>query len=137
MANEGMTVEQHMGDNEFKTPCGTPTERLIWVALWHCGSYWGHYTEDSILYRHIGGSHRAIEAAMRSLVRRGIIERKHEDGLWGSRLHFNYSQLRYVKDPPAEPFISADRLAEMTRFLDPKSQAFLSLHFKPKHRGGE
>lgn len=66
--------EMLMGGDVTETPTSTPTERLIWVALWHHGTYYGIRLWGSDLRRHVGGSQRSLDAALRSLIKRGIVE---------------------------------------------------------------
>ncbi|HEY4001082.1 MAG TPA: hypothetical protein VGO93_19590 [Candidatus Xenobia bacterium] len=89
-------MENRMGTGVSKTPTGTPTERLVWVALWHLGTYWGTRVFDPDIHLHIGGSWRSNEKALNSLLKRGIVERvfSEEEGWWGYRLTLPYAQSR-------------------------------------------
>jgi hypothetical protein len=84
-----------MGRDGHTQPSGTPTERVVWVALWHLGTFHGSWTWGTQLWCHVGGSVRSVEGAILSLIKRGIAERVHsEEGIWGYRLTLKYAQRR-------------------------------------------
>lgn len=91
---DNASIETIMGMESKPTPNGTPTERLISVALWHLGTYMGRYIPEYILLGRVGGSHRALDAAARTMLKRGIIERHREGGVTGCRLSLAYAQPR-------------------------------------------
>lgn len=87
--------EKLMGGGFADTPTGTPTERLVWVALWHHGTYYGLHLWGLDLQRHVGGSKRSLDAALSSLIKRGIVQEcREDDGLTGHRLTLKYAQPR-------------------------------------------
>ena len=86
---------------------GTPTQRLIWVALFHLdGRRWNGRAAGlaaSMLHDHVGGNWRTFEDSLRSLHRRGIIERhKDPDVGWMYLLKPEYAQWRFDKSTAAE-----------------------------------
>ena len=96
--------EQQMGTGEGqqRTPTGTPSERLIWVALFHLDGYrWigkGAGLMPNEIHSHVGGNWRTFEDSLRSLVRRGIVERhKDSDVGWLYLLKQEYAQHRFDK----------------------------------------
>jgi hypothetical protein len=94
-ATERKMREQIMGRDNNAQPSGTPTERLVWVALWHLGTFDTGWTWGTQLWSHIGGSTRSIDAAITTLVKRGVVERiRSDEGIWGYRLTLKYAQPR-------------------------------------------
>ena len=80
------TIETPVGDYVLYTPTGTPTERLIWMALRKlqgqpdlcpCGRVATTYSGASELsiWATIGGSYRAFQDSLKSLMKRGIVGR--------------------------------------------------------------
>jgi predicted transcriptional regulator len=76
--------DYHMGSLEeeylAQKVSGTPTERLVWISLYHLDfpltrieALWGISTD--YLHSYIGGSYRALDKALTSLLKRGIVER--------------------------------------------------------------
>lgn len=104
------------GEGQPRTPTGSPTERLVWLALFHLdGNRWRGKAaglHPSVLQGHVGGHWRTFENALRSLLRRGIVERhKDPDVGWLYLLKEEYAQWR------------VDVLTAMEKRFDPEGYA--------------
>jgi hypothetical protein len=106
------TIETLVGSHVIYTPTGTPTERLIWNALralqrqpylCSCGTVAQTYTGAGALsiFATIGGSHRAFDDALKSLIRRGVVGRTCDSPNAGYKLLDGYvvdSRLNWTPD---------------------------------------